>query len=184
MTYAPASVASGGRSANGRRVPLRTRRPTPPALVSTVAAAAALACGWWYLAPPSLAGTTSLAIVDGTSMLPRFKRDDLVLIRPAGTYRVGDVVAYRSAFLHRVVLHRIVAIHAGRYTFKGDNNSWLDPEKPTSSQLIGKRWVHLPRAGSLARAVRTPAVAAALAALLAIVWGLGGSRQAKVIEKQ
>ena len=32
--------------------------------------------------------------------------------------------------LHRVVLHRIVANHNGHYTFKGDNNSFTDPEQP------------------------------------------------------
>ena len=45
------------------------------------------------------------------------------------------------------MLHRIVAIHGGHYTFKGDNNSFLDPVHPTRSQLIGKLWLHLPRAG-------------------------------------
>jgi signal peptidase I len=111
-------------------------------------------------------------------MLPHLQRDDLVLIRPAREYRVGDAVAYESTLLHRVVLHRIVAISGGRYTFKGDNNSWLDPERVPVGRLVGKRWVRVPRLGNVARAVRTPAVAAALASLLVLVWGLGGGRPA------
>ena len=63
-------------------------------------------------------------------MLPQLKPGDLVLVRSSGHYRVGDVVAYRSEFLHRVVLHRIVRMSHGRYTFKGDNNAWLDPDQP------------------------------------------------------
>ena len=35
---------------------------------------------------------------------------DLVLVRSTGSYEIGDVVAYRNADLHQVVLHRIVRI--------------------------------------------------------------------------
>ena len=125
------------------------RRGSCLRLVLTVAVVGA---GWWFLAPPSLGGTTAVAIVDGTSMLPRFHRDDVVLLRPSDRYRVGDVVAYRSHFLHRVVLHRIVAISHGRYTFKGDNNSWTDPERPTRRDLIGKQWIQVGRGRALRRA--------------------------------
>ena len=80
-------------------------------------------------------------------MEPRFHTGDLAIVRPADQYKVGDIVAYQSSLLHTVVLHRIVAIHDGRYTFKGDNNNFLDPDHPTRSQLVGKLWLHLPRGG-------------------------------------
>lgn len=159
-------------SARIRRVP-----PLGRSLRTVAAAAGAVAvvfAAWWYLAPPALGGATSVTIVDGTSMLPGLQRDDLVLIRPAATYGRGDVVAYRSHLIHRVVLHRIVAIENGRYTFKGDNNTYLDPEQPTRGQLIGKRWHTVPRAGRVATIVRRPLVAASIAVLLVLVWGLGG----------
>jgi signal peptidase I len=142
-----------------------------------LASGAVLVAAWWALAPPALGGSAAFAIVDGTSMLPHFRRGDLVILHRADDYRVGDVVAYRSRILHRVVLHRIVAIHGGRYTFKGDNNTWLDPETPTRGALIAKLWLRVPRAGALSSLIRTPAVAAALAVLLVLGVGLGGAKR-------
>lgn len=143
--------------------------------VVVVLGAAATAAAWLLLAPPALGGSTSLAIVDGNSMFPTYERNDLVLIRPSRTYRVGDIVAYRSSLIHRVVLHRIVAIHGGRYTFKGDHNTFLDPEQPTRRAFIGKRWFGVPAVGRVATLLHTPWIAAVLAALLVLAWGLGGA---------
>ncbi|MGA9859993.1 MAG: S24 family peptidase, partial [Solirubrobacteraceae bacterium] len=74
--------------------------------------------GWHYFASPLIGGSTNYVITHGVSMEPRFHSGDLALVRPAAQYRVGDVVAYHSSLLHLVVLHRIYAIHDGRYTFK------------------------------------------------------------------
>ena len=138
-----------------------------------------LAAAWWYVAPPQLGGSTTFVTVDGTSMLPTLRRSDLVALRPQAHYRVGEVVGYRSALIHRVVLHRIIAIHGDRYAFKGDNNSFVDPEQPTRSQLVGRLWVHLPSAGRLVSELHRPAVAGSLAAVLVLFAGLGGGRRRK-----
>ena len=143
--------------------------------VVVVLGAAAAAAAWWFLAPPALGGSTSLAIVDGNSMFPTFERNDLVFLRPSSAYRVRDVVAYHSTLLHRVVLHRVVAVRDGRYTFKGDNNNFLDPEQPAGSAFIGKRWFSIPALGRLATFLHTPWIAAVFAALLVLAWGLGGA---------
>jgi signal peptidase I len=145
--------------------------------VVVVLGAAAAAAAWSLAAPPALGGKTSLAIVDGNSMVPTFERNDLVFLRPSSTYHVGDVVAYHSALLHRVVLHRVVSVHGGRYTFKGDNNNFLDPEHPTRSAFIGKRWFSVPAIGRPAALLHTPWIAAVLAGLLVLAWGLGGAPQ-------
>ena len=155
---------------------MSSRRVAPRNVAASLLVAAVAVAGWWFLAPPSLGGTTSLAIVDGTSMLPHFHRNDIVLIRASGRNRVGDVVSYKSALLHRVVLHRIVKISHGRYTFKGDNNSWTDPEQPTRSDLIGKQWIQLGQAGQLVPKLRAPAAMAALAVLIVLAFGLGAAR--------
>ena len=34
------------------------------------------------------------------------------------------------------------------YVFKGDNNSWTDPERPTRADLVGKLWLEVPHGGS------------------------------------
>ena len=160
-----------------RRERNRSRRTAASPLAGILASLALAAAAWWFFAPPALGGATSFAVVDGTSMLPRLERGDLVVLRTAQRYRVGDVVAYRSHMLHRVVLHRIVAIHGGRYTFKGDNNTWLDPEQPSRADLVGKKWFAVPRAGRMSSALRTPTVAAALAVLLVLGFGLAGARR-------
>ncbi len=148
-----------------------SRRMAPRrAAAGTLLTAAVVGVGWWFLAPPSLGGRTSVAIVDGTSMLPHFHRNDLVLVRVSDRFRAGDVVAYRSEFLHRVVLHRIVKVSHGRYTFKGDNNSWTDPEQPPRRDLIGTQWIRLGRAGRLAGGLKAPPVAAFLAVLLVLAF--------------
>jgi signal peptidase I len=136
-----------------------------------------LLAAWWAFAPPALGGSAAFAVVDGTSMLPHFRRGDLVVLRRADRYGVGDVVAYRSPLLHRIVLHRIVAVHAGRYTFKGDNNSFIDPEAPTRRELIAKVWLRVPRAGAVSSLLRKPAIGAALTALLVLGVGLGGAKR-------
>ena len=143
-------------------------------VLSIVVAAAAFGATWWYVAPPPLGGSTSFVTVDGTSMLPTLRMSDLVALRPEQTYRVGDIVGYRSGLIHRVVLHRIVAIHGGRYVFKGDNNSFVDPDRPTRTQLVGRLWLHVPSAGRLVQQLHRPPVAAALAVLLVLAAGLGG----------
>src|SRR4051812_11175669 len=161
---------------SARREQRRSRRAFRR-LTSLLALAGGVSAAWWLVAPPALGGAASFAVVDGASMLPRLQRGDLVVLRQAHTYRVGDVVAYDSRLLHRVVLHRIVRIDHGRYVFKGDNNTWLDPGTASRGELIGKRWASIPGGGNLTRRLRDPKVAGALAFMLIVVFGLSGSRK-------
>jgi len=112
-------------------------------------------------------------------MEPSFKTGDLAIVKPAGQYRVGDIVAYHSSLLHIVVLHRIHAIHDGRYTFKGDNNSFLDPVHPTRSALIGKLWLHFPHGGVFLTALHTPITAGVLIGVAGLLLLRGLLRQAR-----
>lgn len=89
------------------------------------------------LAPRQIGGPASYVTTYGTSMLPRLHQGDLAIVREAGSYGVGDVVFYRSPMLYRM-LHRIESVTDGRYTFKGDNNSFLDPGRVTRGDLVGK----------------------------------------------
>jgi lysophospholipase L1-like esterase len=77
-----------------------------------------------------LTGAVAVVETHGNSMAPRIMARDLVVVRAANSYGVGDVVAYTSADLHQVVLHRVVAIDGQRYTFRGDHNAFDDPEQP------------------------------------------------------
>jgi signal peptidase I len=115
-------------------------------LCAVVALLAALA--WVVLAPPTIGGKTSYVITRGTSMAPAFHTGDLALVRAQDSYRVGDVIAYRSPTLGVVVLHRIHSGNAHGFRTKGDNNSWVDPDAIPADQVIGKLWLHLPGVGT------------------------------------
>jgi signal peptidase I len=138
--------------------------------IGAAAALVAVALGWLLLAPQQLGGSTAYVSTHGISMEPRFHTGDLAVLRQSDTYGVGDVVAYHSSVMHSVVMHRIVAARAGRYAFKGDNNSWLDPERPTRSQLIGKLAVRIPHGGVWLTRATSPV---ALALLMAVVLAVG-----------
>lgn len=134
---------------------------------------------WFLFAPRQLGGgLTYVVVARGTSMEPGMRAGDLALVRPAERYEVGDVVAYRSRELDAVVLHRIVATEGDRYVLQGDNNDFVDPERPASSDVIGELRFHLPTVGGFLGWLATPAVAALAAggAVLLAVTGMGSRR--------
>jgi signal peptidase I len=154
---------------------MRSRR-TRSLLVSAFVLALA-GVGWFFLAPTQIGGSNRYVITHGISMEPRIHTGDLVLVRPASDYHVGEVVAYHSTLLNTVVLHRIVAIHNGHYTFKGDNNSFRDPTHPTRALLLGKMWLHIPRGGIVLDWLHKPWVAALLTGGVALMLRFGGDQQ-------
>ncbi|HEX4279763.1 MAG TPA: signal peptidase I [Solirubrobacteraceae bacterium] len=130
---------------------------------------------WFYAVPARIGGFTTYVVTHGVSMEPRFHSGDLALVRPASHYKVGEIVAYRSSLLHELVMHRIVAINGGHYTFKGDNNNFLDPVHPTRSQLIGKLWLHVPRGAVVLEWLHSPVVDGVICGLLGLflLYGFG-----------
>lgn len=148
-------------------------------VASLVAVVAAAASAWFFLAPLQLGGSTSYAVVYGSSMEPHLHRGDLVILRSQPAYQRGQVVGYRSQELHRNVLHRIVGVRSGHFVFKGDNNAFLDPEQPAPNQLFGHEWIVLPGVGGLLERLRSPG-GAAIAAGLGVLLILGGGSGAGV----
>jgi signal peptidase I len=123
----------------------------------------------------------TLVTTYGQSMAPRFNSGDLAVIVPDPTYHVGQIVGYQSPLLHVVVLHRIVAVHDGRFTFQGDNNSFLDPLRLPASAVKGRLWLHVPYGGTVLGEVRSPV---ALGVMALIVTGLclgGASRRRRTM---
>src|SRR4051795_4838182 len=123
---------------------------------------------WLTLAPTRVGGSTDYVTTLGISMAPKFHTGDLAVIRPSEQYRIGDVVAYRSKLLRTVVLHRIIRRTGDRYVFKGDHNNFTDPEHPDRSELIGKLWFSVPRAGFALDLLRLPLVSGALLGSVAL----------------
>lgn len=115
-----------------------------------------LLIGWMLFAPTAVGGPATYVITDGTSMLPHFRAEGLVITRRQPAYQVGEVVAYHNPLLHTIVMHRIVARQGDRYVFQGDNNDFQDRYHATRSDLIGKEWIYWPGAGRYLGVLRNP----------------------------
>ena len=113
-----------------------------------------MAALWLTFAPVQFGGQASYIMIAGASMEPRLHYGDLVVAREEITYEVGDVVTYRHPKIGPVI-HRIIERTGDTYTFKGDNNDWIDSYKPTSSELVGKSWIHIPGAANIILKLRS-----------------------------
>ena len=146
------------------------RRLSSPSLTGFFLVLVVLA--WVLFLPVQFGGSAAYVIINGESMEPLYHRGDLVIIRKEAAYGVGDVVTYFSTSLNRHVIHRIVAFHGDEFTLKGDNNDWLDDEKPTVEQIVGKAWIHIPSMGRWLAPLQTPlglSIVVGAAALLTVL---------------
>ncbi|MBK9928015.1 MAG: signal peptidase I [Anaerolineales bacterium] len=122
---------------------------------------------WLAFAPRQAGGMASYIIVIGNSMEPNFHIGDLIIVHEEPRYEVGDAVVYDNRELGNFVFHRIIAEKLGRFTLKGDNNSWTDTYEPAQQEVLGKLWVYVPKGGSFIQIMRNPIVMALTAGLLA-----------------
>lgn len=116
---------------------------------------------WLVFAPVTLGGSTAYVILIGNSMEPKFHRYDLVIVRAAAEYHIGDAVAYEHPMIGGV-FHRIVDKQGELFILQGDNNDWLDTHEPTGDEIIGKLWLHFPGGGKLINFLRQPVMFTAL----------------------
>jgi signal peptidase len=129
---------------------------------------------FWVLVlrPAALGGPVSYIIIRGSSMVPAYASGDLVIVRTAAEYRVGDVVAYRvpdgDVGAGLIVIHRIVAVGQDGLTLRGDNNAAPDPWNPPEAAVIGEAWISVPGVGRVLGAIHQPIVLAALAASVVV----------------
>lgn len=130
------------------------------------------AAAWLLLGPTQLGGRATYVATHGISMEPGFQTGDLAIAFAADTYRVGDVAVYRSDMLDTLVMHRIVATDGDGFVLQGDNNSWLDPERPTADDMVGALAFRVPQGGVwLDRLTSAPA----LGGLSFLLFGTGGA---------
>jgi signal peptidase len=113
-----------------------------------------MAALWFTFAPVQFGGQASYVMIAGASMEPSLHYGDLVIGHEEQTYNVGDVVTYRHPTIGPVI-HRIVERAGDTFTFKGDNNDWIDSYKPTSSEIIGKSWIHIPGVANIILKLRS-----------------------------
>jgi signal peptidase I len=153
-------------------------RPSPAArIAAAVVLLAVLTLSGWALWPTQLGGHTAYAVVSGSSMEPRIKRGDFVLVRQRSSYAPGDVVLYDNPDIGADVLHRIVSVRDDGYAVKGDANDFVDGVHPTREEVVGELWLVVPGAGSFVSWLQRPLNALAFV-LLAVFIALLGGREA------
>jgi signal peptidase I len=105
----------------------------------------------------ALTDRASYLVTYGVSMNPVYHAGDLVIVTRADSYEIGQIAAYYGADGKVEVLHRIIGGDAeGGFVFKGDNNSSVDPVKPTADELIGRAVLHVPKVGSWLKPLLSP----------------------------
>lgn len=142
--------------------------PFPRLSRTMLALLAALGASLWVLfAPVQIGGWTSYVIVNGNSMEPLYHKGDLVVLREAPTYQVGDVVTYRNPDVGPVI-HRIIGLNGDRWIIRGDHNTWIDSYQPQDREILGKAWFALPGFGNAVRWLRQPLAMGGLTALISV----------------
>ena len=94
-----------------------------------------------------------LSVVLSGSMEPALSVGDLLLIREADSYEVGDIIVYQSGSL--AVVHRLTSLDGDRAVAKGDANNTADEPIPVT-EIRGRVTAALPMIGYLILALKTP----------------------------
>jgi signal peptidase len=108
-----------------------------------------------FLRPVWLGGPTSYVMVSGYSMEPTFRNGDLVILRSAPNYKVGDVVAFHAET--GIAIHRIAGVRPdATFITQGDNNPVVDTWHPSPRDVLGRSWLRLPGLGELLGHLKDP----------------------------
>lgn len=87
---------------------------------------------------PTVFGYGSAVVVSG-SMAPELCVNDVVVIRAAAGYGVGDIVTFYDSSAGEYITHRIVYVSAdGQFVTKGDANNAEDNFSVPPAAVVGK----------------------------------------------
>jgi signal peptidase len=117
----------------------------------------------WFvlLAPAVIGGPATYVWVNGVSMEPTLENGDLAIVRPAGAYHRGDVVAFRvpegEPGAGGLVIHRIVGGSGTTgFVMQGDNKNAPDGWTPTDDDVVGRLWFRIPGGARHLGLIRDP----------------------------
>jgi signal peptidase I len=153
---------------------LEARQHRSAATVAFAAVVIVLALAWTFtLRPEGLGGPADYVMVQGISMEPTFHTGDLVMVWDEGSYRKGDVVAYRvpegDVGAGSIVIHRIVGGSArSGFVVRGDNNPVPDDWRPRPADILGKARFRIPALGRVFAFLHAPLPLASLATGIAV----------------
>ncbi len=131
---------------------------------------------WILFLPLQFGGAVSYVMIDGVSMTPVYKTGDLVIVRKAPNYQIGDIVTYEYPSLGRVI-HRVIGRDGLRYIIKGDANAWIDLYQPTADEILGKEWIYLPGVGKTLKTLRSPGWIAGLVFFGVLMFGISDGNE-------
>ena len=106
-------------------------------------------------------GNFKVKVVKSGSMEPYIKTGGIVVIRPEGTYSIGDVVTFGKDTKTQIpTTHRIVNINGTgplrTFTTKGDANEEADPVVTRLSDISGKVVLTMPYLGYILDFAKKP----------------------------
>ena len=132
--------------------------------------------------PASLGGPAGYVMVSGVSMEPTIQDGDFVLTRAQDRYELGDIVAFDVD--GRIVIHRIIGGSGETgFVMQGDNNPAADDWRPTTADVLGKRWIHIPGLGARLTQIRTsPVIFGGIVGLLVALAALGPAKKRRPAE--
>lgn len=100
----------------------------------------------------------SALIVRSGSMEPTIRVGDLVVIKPASEYLVGDVISFTAGPDNKTVItHRVSEVKDGVYQTKGDANSEPDNFTVETKHILGRQWTVVPFIGKVLALAKTRA---------------------------
>lgn len=97
---------------------------------------------------------TGFGVVLSGSMEPELEINDVIVVRKAEDYSVGDIVVYQQS--HELIVHRVIEIGEENIVTKGDANPSADAPI-TRDAVKGKVVGHIPFLGVLVNLLKTPA---------------------------
>lgn len=95
---------------------------------------------------PSFFGTSTLIVTTG-SMSGTIEDGDMIIVKRADEYKVGDIITFIQAGDSVPTTHRIIRITDGRFYTKGDANNAEDTRPLDKSEIVGKVTGTIPRVG-------------------------------------
>ena len=105
-------------------------------------------------------GNYKLLIVQSGSMEPAIKTGSVVVVKPADSYKSGDIITFEDSGKDRTTTHRIMDMEvvSGQtyYVTQGDANNAEDSSKVSENKVIGKVLTSVPYAGYILAAAKEP----------------------------
>jgi len=105
-------------------------------------------------------GNYKLLIVESGSMEPAIKTGSVVVVKPADSYKIGEVITFNDGGKDKTTTHRVADIEvvSGKvyYITKGDANNAEDSGKVSETKVVGKVLTSIPYAGYLLAAAKEP----------------------------